>query len=342
MWNGIEDLYMERTGETLPSMMFFLLAGMGNFMYLKTPKAEVKRQAMWNDGRTDKMYERLAPLLGMQYKHVQGKTFSYLLDKAKSEIDKGHPVVLGCLDMYYLEYYPKFYHKIHIPIHYVLMTGYSDEKSSIYLLDCGTERVLQLSYEMLEQALDIQKTGFSDKNGFYTIRLSQTLPGVRELSSKAFFQKAQFALDPPAGFLGIKGMRKLSEEINTWKNALTGEEYRAALMNIVMFTGTVPILPDALLPIEERSGILHMAGREKLCGALGELSKRYDTMQWELAACEFKKSGELISNMTDAICECLLEKSGRFHDVHEYIAQMADIEEKAFEFMMEGAKEYGI
>lgn len=55
------------------------------------------------------------------------------MKRAKEQIDNEKPVVLGCLDMYYLSHYPKFYNKEHIPIHYILMVGYDDEEQCWYL-----------------------------------------------------------------------------------------------------------------------------------------------------------------------------------------------------------------
>lgn len=69
MWNGIEDLYIRDTGERLPPSFFFVLSGFGSFCYLKTEKAEQKRMVALGDGRTKKMYEFLAPIVGFEYRH---------------------------------------------------------------------------------------------------------------------------------------------------------------------------------------------------------------------------------------------------------------------------------
>jgi hypothetical protein len=139
MWNGIEDLYMQKSGEKIPQQFFFSLSGKGNFIYLKSNKGQIKRQAAWGDGRTKLMYKEIADIVGFQYKHTEGKTFDYAIKTAKTQIDAGNPVILGGLDMYYLTYYPKFYMKLHIPLHYVMMIGYDDEKGCGYVLDCGVE-----------------------------------------------------------------------------------------------------------------------------------------------------------------------------------------------------------
>lgn len=335
MWNGIEDLYLTKTGETIPDFFFFAMAGIGNFIYLRTPKSAVKRWAVWNDGRTIKMYERLAPIIGFRYKHTEGTSFSCMLKRAKQSVDANNPVVLGCLDMYYLSYYPKFYHKEHIPIHYVLMVGYDEEKQCVYILDCGAGAVQELSCADLEEALNVPKTDLSDKNGMFTIAFDEKLPGAREIAVRAFTEKACNMLEPPTGFLGIKGMRKLAKEFGTWKSELSEEEYRAALRSIVTFTGTVPLLPDVLLKPEERSGILHQAAREKLACVMKELSARYELPAWRRSAQEFEKSGALLSHMTGRMTDYLLGSCGGLDDVPGLIAEIAEIEKKAFVYMLE-------
>ena len=63
-------------------------------------------------GRTYKQrYKFLAPIVGFEYKHYEYKTIEQAIKKAKVEIDAGCPTVLGALDMYYLPYYSKLYHR---------------------------------------------------------------------------------------------------------------------------------------------------------------------------------------------------------------------------------------
>ncbi len=337
MWNGIEDMYITKTGESIPDFFFFSLAGTGNFIYLRTPKGAIKRFAAWNDGRTKKMYERLAPIVGFRYKHIGGRSFSYMLKKAKLSIDGGNPVVLGCLDMYYLNYYPKFYHKEHIPIHYILMVGYSEERKCVYIQDCGVSDIQELSYECLEQAVNVEKTDLSDKNAMCTICFNDALPNVKEIAIRAFEMKAHNMLEPKVGFLGIKGMRKLASEFSSWSSELSEEEYKDALQNIVMFTGTVPVLPDALLKPEEKNAIPHKAAREKLVNVLRVLSKDYGIDDWELCARKFEESGKMLEHMTNRMTDYLLGKSDNLDDIPELIMQIADTEEKAFRNMLNGA-----
>ena len=208
----------------------------------------------------------------------------------------------------------------------------------MYIHDCGVEDVQELSYANLEEALNVHKTVLSDKNTMCTIQFAEKLPDVKEIAFKALSEKARNILEPPVSFLGIKGMRKLAKEFNMWEQELSTEEYREALMNIVMFTGTVPLLPDALLKPEERSGIPHKAAREKLVQVLDELSARYTIDVWKQSAREFEKSGDLLSHITDRISDYLLGNCGNLSDIPNLICKIADIEEKAFLSILNGTR----
>lgn len=59
--------------------------------------------------------------------------------------------------MYYLSYYPKFYYKEHIPIHYILMVGYDDEEKYIYVYDCGIEEMQKLNMKLLKRLLILKR-----------------------------------------------------------------------------------------------------------------------------------------------------------------------------------------
>lgn len=51
MWNGIDDIYMNKTGEKIPDQFFFAMSGFCSFAYIKTNKADTKRMVSFGDGR---------------------------------------------------------------------------------------------------------------------------------------------------------------------------------------------------------------------------------------------------------------------------------------------------
>lgn len=332
MWNGIEDLYMTQTGEEFPPFFFFSVAGSGNFMYMKSNKGPVKRQAVWNDGRTQKMYERMKDIVGFSYKYIEGRSFTYTLGRAKQEIDAGYPVILGMLDMYYLSYYPKFYYKEHMPIHYVMMVGYDDEKECVVVRDCGIDGEQLLAYDILEKALDVENGGMSKKNTICLIRLDERPKSVIEIASEGFRKKAELMLAPPISSIGIPGMRKLAREFGDWGRILSPEDYEASLRWLVTFSGTVPSLPMRLIGKEET--IRHQAGREKLSVVLKTLSKAYNISSWKKAATYFEESGRVIESITEEIVERLLHEREELKDIPQWIEKMADLEAAAFKALL--------
>ena len=110
IWLESEVIYA-KNNRKLPDQFFFAMSGFCSFAYIKTNKADIKRLVSFGEGRTKKMYEFLAPTVNFYYHHIECKTPESALAKAKKEIDNGFPVVIGALDMYYLEYYTKLYYK---------------------------------------------------------------------------------------------------------------------------------------------------------------------------------------------------------------------------------------
>lgn len=161
MWNGVEDLYIRDTGETLPPKFFYVLSSFGSFCYMKTPKAQLKRMVALGDGRTRQMYEFLAAIVGFDYKLCEYKTFEKALAKIRAEIDAGFPCMIGALDMFYLPHFEKLYHKEHIPFHYELATGYDDAEGLLYFSDCGREDTQVIPYDELRLAFDCAYPGLS-------------------------------------------------------------------------------------------------------------------------------------------------------------------------------------
>ena len=307
MWNGIEDIYINKTGESLPNSFFFLLSGFGSFCYLKTEKADLKRIVALGDGRTKKMYEFLAPIVGFQYKHHEYKSFEKALVKAKSEIDLGFPVVLGAIDMFYLPYFEKLYQKEHIPFHYILMVGYDDDKQIIYIYDCGREEIQSLSYENLKNAMNCSYPGLSKENTICTIRMVEKRDKI-EIAKNALARKKDLFLYPKAGFLGFKGFLKFINELPNWKKELTKVEYDKILTNMVEFFGTVPTIPNAVKGIEKPDFIEFKGGFDKMSRMLRFLGDETKEDYWERSAAFFDEGAEVIEKISHIIIEYLSNK----------------------------------
>lgn len=216
------------------------------------------------------------------------------------------------------------------------MFRYDDEEQCVYVYDCGIEDVKKMEYETLEKALDIEKTSLSDKNSICLIEFDEEIKSIREIAIKGFYEKVNQMLNPKVWFVGISGMRKLSKEILSWEAELTVEEYETALRNIVMFTGTVPIIPNRLLMIEEKDEIEHQANRREYGTLLMKLGEKYGFEQWKVAGNLFSRSGIVIQEMTDLIVEYLMKESKEINRLPNMINQIADLEEKAYQNILEG------
>ncbi|MCC0639837.1 MULTISPECIES: BtrH N-terminal domain-containing protein [unclassified Clostridioides] len=307
MWNGIEDIYMNKMGESLPNDFFFLLSGFGSFCYLKTNKKELKRMVALGDGRTKKMYEFLAPIVGFEYKHYEFKKYEQALKKAKSEIDSGYPVVLGALDMYYLPYYEKLYHKEHIPFHYVLMVGYDDIEERIYLYDCGITDLISISYDELCECMNCSYPGLSKANTICTVRMNSS-KNKYQIAQEALAIKRDMFLNPPTGFLGYKGFEKFIKELSQWKHELEKDDYDRILANMVMFFGTVPTIPNAIKGIEEPDSVEFKGGFDKMSKMLKSIGTEYKNDCWVQVAEIFEESAIIIEKISNIIIDYLLNK----------------------------------
>ena len=329
MWNGIEDIYMNKTGEDLPENFFFLLSGFGSFCYLKTNKSELKRMVALGNGLTKKMYEFLAPVVGFEYKHHEFKKFEQALQKAKDEIDIGFPVVLGALDMYYLSYYPKLFHKDHIPFHYVLMVGYDDEKQQIYLYDCGRTERMSLSYDEIRDCMNCISPGMSKANTICTIRMNKP-KSKYQVAKEAISLKCNLFLNPPTSFMGYRGFEKFIHDLPRWKVELTKADYDKILTNMVVFFGTVPTVPNAIKGIDEPDTVVFKGGFDKMSKMLTSIGVEYQNDCWIKATEYFNECAISIEKISNLIIEYLSEKNNKTDELPDLFSDVCKKMKEAF------------
>ncbi len=335
MWNGIEDLYMNQTGEVLPPNFFFSLAGFGSFCYRKTDQDEFKRMVAFGDGRTKKMYEFLAPIVGFTYKHYEHSTFERALKRAKDEIDNGYPCILGALDMYYLPYLEKLYHGDHIPFHYIMMVGYDDEEQCIIVFDCAREESQTLPYDELKSAWDCSYPGLSKPNTVCTIRM-QSEKNKYQIAKEAFAKTSEGFLHPPIGFVGYKGFEKFIKDLPNWKRELSKEEYDKQLAHMVEFYGTVPGLPNALRGIDEPDALPFYGGFDKVSRVLSMIGEEYHDRAMLEAAAILTQGASAISQIKDVIVDYLTEKEDRTEHLPELYAEVLEVTKQGFERLADG------
>lgn len=335
MWNGIEDIYINKTKEKIPDQFFFSMSSFCSFAYIKSNKSDIKRIVSFGDGRTKPMYKFLAPIVNFDYHHIECKTPELALEKAKKEIDNGFPVVIGALDMYYLEYYPKLYHKEHIPFHYILMIGYDDDEKCIYLYDCGRKEKLLLSYENLFLGMNVEYPGLCKPNTICTIRMDN--PNDKKYIFKTSLEyKANLFINPPTSFLGVNGLRKFAKELPNWEQELGVEETAKILRNMVDFFGSVPTTPNRLKGIDEKDDMTFMCSRDRMSRVLIEMGNEYKNENIIQAGKIFLESGKQFEILCNIFIDYILENKKDLYEASKIILNIADLEYCAYEVIKVG------
>jgi hypothetical protein len=278
--NGLEDLVAWRGADYMPYLLP-VLGGASGFAYLNFKRASPPCMVYW--GPNTKYFMRdLAGLIGFQETVLEGRSFSFMFERLKHSIEGGQPVIAGALDMYYLPYYRTLYGKLHVPIHYVLVVGYSDEEQQVYVHDCTHRGVQKIPYTEFEKSLNVNVPGMSKKNTIRMIDFSGKLPSELEIAQKGFASKAERFLKPPVAMFGVTAMRKLSKEILAWDN-------RACFEHMVTYATVPPHIPKTF---EQSHGLRFWQAQ-----VLEQLGKKYSKEKWVEAAEKFRQSGEVIKQL---------------------------------------------
>lgn len=337
MWNGIEDIYMNKTNTHIPNQYFFAMSGFCSFAYIKTDKADMKRMVSFGEGRTKKMYEFLSPIVNFSYHHIESKNPILALEKAKKEINNGYPVVIGAIDMYYLDYYPKLYYKHHIPFHYVLMVGYDDEKECTYIYDCGRKDIIEYSYQNLLKSFNATYPGLCKPNTICTIRMDHPKDKMT-IFKEALGYRANMFVNPPRKFLGVEGIKKFVDDLNTLENDIGKKELKKILKNIVEFSGSVPTIPNRLLGIKEKDQVVFKCSRDKMSKVLKEIADEIDNKEIREASKLFDESGKLFEKLNDIFVSYILDEKLELKEAQEILLSIGNLEYQAYNLVLEGIK----
>lgn len=328
MINGLEDLYEQKTGVRLPDWLFLHLSGLLGFVYLKNKRAPTPRMVFWGLQIAKYQYETLADIVGFQWAMTANRAFPYTLKRVKVGIDGNMPALLGPLDMYYLPYYDRFYRKIHVPIHHVLMVGYDDERQVALVQDCDRAEVQGIPYADLEAAWSINVPGLGKKNTFYTFTFNKRVADVETIARQGLLKRANAMLEAPVSMLGLKGMRKLAHELPQWPAELDARQLHVSLRHLAEFTGFPPIMPNRLTGYDAPDN--HGGGREVFAGLLQRLAQDYGESAWTEAAPLFQKSAHELEKLTDSVVDFILGKSRSLNTASMLLSGIADIEDRAF------------
>lgn len=331
---GIEDLYEWKTGVRLPDYFLMPLSMIG-FTYIKQKLAPAPRMVFWGNATGRPQHDFLGDVIGYHWTCMEGKGFKTTFEAVKTNIDIGSPVILGLLDMYHLPYYPKFYHNVHIPQHYVLLVGYDDENRQAYVFDNGLPAVQAISFTDLQSAWDVHVPGQGLKNTFFCPVFNPTIANPEQIARNGLQKRAQFVLNPPVKFMGIPGLKKFASEFPKWEVELTPQELHESLQHLVTFTcSMVPMPPQRLLPYPIGHTDLHQSTRDRFAELLSTLAGQHHMSAWEQAALSFRESGRYISELTDMACNYLQGQSLQTSAIRENLAKIIAHEEMGFSHLL--------
>lgn len=310
--NGLFDI-LNWKGAKYDYFLLPIVGGMASFAYLKFKLATPPCMVYWG---TNPRYllEELGEVIGLSQLISEGKSFKNEFPRMKKYLDSNQPVIVGSLDMFYLHYYPDLYRKAHVPIHYILLVGYDDERRIVFVHDCSTAGVQEVPYDDFEHSLNVNVPGMSKKNTFRVFETPHKFIGELELAETGFARKAKRMLHPPVSLLGIPAMHKLAKDIIDWTNQ---ECYK----HMVAYAGlTPPLISEDL---SNNDGLRFEQAR-----LLAELSSRYNRKLWEDAASLFTASGKLIISL----CSEALKSDGKA--CSQVLGDIASIEEKAYKMLL--------
>jgi hypothetical protein len=308
--NGLEDI-LEWKGKKYINYLLPVLGGMGEFTYLKFKNANPPHMVYWG-ANTKYLLKDLEKIIDFKEILSENKTFKNTFTKVKEFIGNNQPVVAGALDMYYLHYYPEIYHKKHIPIHYILVVGYDDDKQEVYAQDCGCEGVQKISYSEFEKAINVNVPAMSKKNTIRTFILSRNLTSELEIAQNGLSFRAEKMLKPSVKLFGIPAMKKFAKEIFDWKD-------KESFEHLVIYATTPPELPKTF---EKSNGMRFWKSQ-----VLKKLGKKYKIDKFLKVSEMFQESGKLIID----ICKAAMKQDRK--KISNIILRVADIEEEAYKIL---------
>jgi hypothetical protein len=227
--NGVRDLVHWRSGRDWSNEFVHGLGQGGGFAYLRFKSADPPRQVYWGVAGP-RQHEYLAGLLDARYSAIENRSFKFAWNKACQAVDAATPPVLGPLDMFYLHYYLGIYGQRHIPIHYVLLVGYDEERAHVH--DTDQDEVQSIPLGELQLAWDVNVPGLGKRHRLAIFDIPEELAPTEALIRTAIADQCRTMLRPPVSMVGSPAMKKLAREIAGWPEEL-GEEAAAACLRQV-------------------------------------------------------------------------------------------------------------
>ncbi|MEM1486175.1 DUF4872 domain-containing protein [Oscillospiraceae bacterium PP1C4] len=210
------------------------------------------------------------------------------------------------------------------------MVGYDD--NCIYVHDNSKKDIQQISIEDISLAWKDGYIGLSKKNAYFGIDMKFPDINIKDIIQTGLRKTSTLFLNPPVGFMGIKGFEHFIKEFPLWKTMYDKDTLKNIYMHFITFTGSVLPEPPAQFD-NHASGIKnpHRGARDSLSAALLKYRDTFGDESWERYAKSFEQSGEVIEQVVNGFTEDILKQS--FHESEKYIElfkQIKQIETQAY------------
>jgi hypothetical protein len=226
-------------------------------------------------------------------------------------VDAGTPPVIGPLDMFHLHFYEGLYHQRHIPIHYLLLVGYDDERA--YVHDTDKDEVQTVPLDELKLAWDVNVPGLGKRNRLVIFDVPSSIPSDDALIRQAISDQCQTMLHPPVSMVGIPAMKKVAREIARWPDELGEDVAAKCLLQVREYLNSPPDIEGDNLT----------AGRHLYIAFLQEAGTMTG-LDISGAAAQLRQSMATIPRLAAAI------RQGRLEEAATLMGQVAENEAQAY------------
>jgi hypothetical protein len=332
--NGLEDQYEWKTGVQLPGYFLMDVSNIG-FHYLRHSLAPAPRMVMWGTGMGKGQHAFLSEIIGYTWTCHEGGSFDTAWRDVLAQLAQGKPVIIGLLDMYHLPYFEKFYHRFHIPQHFLQVVGFDETQDAALVQDNSLKAVQTVPLKDLRAAWNVNVPGQGKPYTRYHLAFNAAIAPLEEILHKSLKKRAQIHLHPEKGSMGIPGLRKAAQDVPAWREALNPEQLKASLMFLATFScSVVPNLPQALLNYPLDYSDPHQAVRDRFAGELLQFAEQFNQPLWVQAGRIFQSSGECVGQLTDLAVQAIKGNPSVLEQAGPLFSQIADLEEQACRILL--------
>ncbi len=161
--------------------------------------------------RPGEIREKLSNALKIELKRFKFKNQEEGMQKLDSLLDEGH-VVGTQVDFFYMDYLPEWI-RVHNNVHFVNIIG---KKDTDYIVsDSYHQRTANINSSLLKKAR--WAGGYMAPNGFlyYPLKVNPDVD-LKKPIINGIKKACRNMLNIPIPFLGVKGIYKFADKINTW------------------------------------------------------------------------------------------------------------------------------